>query len=261
MRGAEARSPYGGQGQVVYDDDDDHDQVVYLSNVSWEDYERIDALRGESPRPRLTYVEGTLELMTTGTPHASDKKKLARIFEAYLDHLGIFVEGVGSWTVHNKKKKLGAEADECYVFTTVPVGLSVKAPDLVIEVVYSSGSLDKLEVWRKLGAKEVWFWQRGEIAVFVRRGERFASARRSGLVPALDLELIVRCMHEKTQSAAVQRCVRRSRRSEADRRNGSPDCIRAARTSDRPDLLAVDQTAGGNSGCWAHKRRGDAALP
>ena len=183
---------------------DDHDQVVYLSNVSWEDYERIDALRGEGAIPRLTYVEGMLELMSPGTPHESDKKKLARIFEAYLEHLGIPAEGVGSWTVKNKKKKLGAEADECYVFTTSPVGPSVKAPDLVIEVIYSSGSIDKLEVWQKLGAKEVWFWRHGELAVFVRKGDAFASARRSALIPALDLELIVRCMHEKTQTAAVK---------------------------------------------------------
>jgi Uma2 family endonuclease len=192
-RAAEERLPYG-----------DHDQVVYLSNVSWQDYERIDALRGESSMPRLTYVEGMLELMSPGTSHESDKKKLARIVEAYLDHLGISAEGVGSWTVKNKKKKLGAEADECYVLTTAPVGPLVKAPDLVIEVVYSSGNLDKLEVWRKLGAKEVWLWQRGELAVFVRRGDGFRSARRSALVPALDLELVVRCMHEKTQTAAVQ---------------------------------------------------------
>jgi Uma2 family endonuclease len=193
IRAGEDRAPYG-----------DHDQVVYLSNVSWADYERIDALRDESSVPRLNYVDGMLELLSPGTPHASDKKKLARIFEAYLEHLGIPAEGVGSWTVKNKKKKLSAEADECYVLTAAPVGPSVKAPDLVIEVVYSSGTLDKLEVWRRLGAKEVWFWQRGELAVFVRKGDGFGPAQRSVLVPALDLELIVRCMHEKTQTAAVR---------------------------------------------------------
>jgi Uma2 family endonuclease len=201
VRALEPRLPDGDHEQVVHDD---RDQVVTLSNVSWEDYERIDALRGERSVPRLTYAEGVLELMSPGTPHESDKTKLARIFEAYLEHLGIPAEGVGSWTVKNKKKKLGAEADECYVFTTSPVGPSVKAPDLVIEVVYSSGNLDKLEVWRKLGAKEVWFWQRGELTVFVRRGDSFGSARRSVLVPAVDLALVVRCMHEKTQTRAVQ---------------------------------------------------------
>lgn len=181
-----------------------HDQVVSLSNVSWEDYERIDALRGDSATPRLTFVDGVLELMSPGTSHESDKKKLARIFEAYLECLEVAAEGVGSWTVKNRKRKLGAEADECYVFTAAPLKPSVKAPDLVIEVIYSSGSVDKLEVWRKLGAKEVWFWRRGKLDVFVRRGEALFSARRSALVPALDLDLIVRCMREETQTAAVK---------------------------------------------------------
>jgi Uma2 family endonuclease len=202
MRAAEARLLYG--SDAAFEAYQAHDQVVYLSNVSWADYERIDALRGESAVPRLTYVEGVLELMSPGTPHESDKTKLARIFEAYLDHLDIPAEGLGSWTVKNKRKKLGAEADECYVFTAVPVGASVKAPDLVIEVVHASGGLDKLEVWRKLGAKEVWFWWRGALDVFVRKGDAFAPARRSALVPAVDLELVGRCMHEPTQRAAVQ---------------------------------------------------------
>jgi Uma2 family endonuclease len=200
LRAAEARLPYGSDRVGR----DDRDQVVYLSNVSWEDYERIDALRRESSVPRLTYVEGVLELMSPGTPHESDKKMLARLFEAYLDHLGIPAEGVGSWTVKNKRKKLGAEADECYVFTTDAVGPSVKATDLVIEVVHSAGGVDKLEVWRKLGAKEVWFWRRGELEVFVRKGDVFGAARRSALVPTIDLDLVVRCMQAKTQTAAVQ---------------------------------------------------------
>jgi len=192
-RAAEPRLPYGV-----------HDQVVYLSGVSWADYERIDALRDESSVPRLTYVEGVLELMSPGTPHESDKKRLARLFEAYLEHIGVPVEGLGSWTVKDKKKKLGAEADECYVFTTEPVGPTVKAPDLVIEVVHSPGGIDKLDIWRKLGAREVWFWQDAKLDVFVLRRGVFVSARRSALVPAMDLELVVRCMAERTQTAAIR---------------------------------------------------------
>jgi Uma2 family endonuclease len=199
-RAAELHSMYGDRDPV----EPSYDQVVHLSSVSWEDYERIDALRGESSVPRLTYVDGVLELMSPGTVHESDKKKLARLFEAYIEYLGIPAEGIGSWTVKNKKKKLGAEPDECYVFTTAPIASSLKAPDLVIEVVYSSGNLDKLAVWRQLGAKEVWFWQRGELAVFVRRGDGFGPARHSALVPEIDLDLLVRCMREKTQTAAVR---------------------------------------------------------
>jgi hypothetical protein len=76
---------------------------------------------------------------------------------------------------------------------------------VVVEVVHTSGGLDKLDVWRGLGAKEVWFWSRpGKLDVHVRRGEGFELSPRSDLVRALDLDLLVRCTRERTQAAAVR---------------------------------------------------------
>jgi Uma2 family endonuclease len=181
------------------------DQRVYLHGVSWEDYRRIAALRGESAVPRLTYLEGVLELMSPGTKHEWDKKTLARLFEAYLELLGVEADGIGSWTVKRKKKKSGAEPDECYVFPPIPPLDELERPDLVIEVVYSSGGLDKLEVWRRLGAKEVWFWGRPRgLEIFVRRADGFERAERSAHVPGIDPALLARCMDEPTQGAAVK---------------------------------------------------------
>lgn len=181
------------------------DQRVFLHDVSWEDYKRIAALRGESAIPRLTYLDGVLELMSPGTKHQWDKTTLARLFEAYIEHLGVEADGIGSWTVKRKKKKSGAEPDECYVFAPIPDLDDLEQPDLVIEVISSSGGLDKLEVWRRLGAKEVWFWTRSRgLEIFVRRGDSFEGADRSALVPGIDPALLVRCMGESTQTAALK---------------------------------------------------------
>ncbi|MFO0608169.1 MAG: Uma2 family endonuclease, partial [Polyangiales bacterium] len=49
--------------------DDDLDQRVVLPGVSWAMYEALDTLRGERRTPRLTYLEGTLELMSPGRNH------------------------------------------------------------------------------------------------------------------------------------------------------------------------------------------------
>jgi Uma2 family endonuclease len=219
-RGTQAAEPRFTYDLAAQLERGEHDQAVYLTNVSWKDYQRIDELRREKAVPRLTYDDGVLELRSPGTPHELNKTTLARLFEVYVDHLGVPVEGLGSWTVKDKRKKLGAEADECYVFTTTRVGPEVKAPDLVIEVVFTSGGLDKLDVWRRLGAKEVWFWLRGELAVFVRRRGIFRPAEHSELVPAVDLELLARCMQEPTQTAAVQalRCALAKKRRKRARR-------------------------------------------
>lgn len=182
------------------------DQRVFLPNISWADYERIVAMRGESSVPRLTYLKGVLELMSPGRKHEGDKTKLARLLWAYFEHLGVDVEGIGSLTVKKQDAERGAEPDECFVFGPLPEDEDAfVAPDLVVEVVHASGGLDKLDVWAGLGAKEVWFWsRRGKLDVHVRRGERFEPAERSALVPALELDLLVRCMAERTQAAAVR---------------------------------------------------------
>ena len=54
---------------------------------------------------------------------------------------------VGSWTLKSKKHKRGAEPDECYIFGKK----KTNRPDLAIEVEWSSGGIDKLDVYRKLG--------------------------------------------------------------------------------------------------------------
>jgi Uma2 family endonuclease len=182
------------------------EQRVFLRDVSWADYERIAAVRGESTVPRLTYLRGVLELMSPGRKHEGDKTKLARLLWAYFEHLEVEVEGIGSLTVKKQEQERGAEPDECFVFGPVPDDEEAfVAPDLVVEVVQSSGGLDKLDVWWGLGAKEVWFWNRQrKLEVYVRGTAAFERADRSSLVPALELELVVRCMGERTQGDALR---------------------------------------------------------
>lgn len=182
---------------------DDVDQRVILHGVAWKDYEAVLAMRGESSAVRVTYLEGSLELMSPSTNHELDKTKLARLLEAYADELGIELEGYGSWTVKSKRKKRGAEADECYV-----VGAhdpeAIRAPQIAIEVVWTSGGLSKLDVWRKLGAEEVWFWVRGKLRIHLLRGEQYVEAARSERLAQIDPALLERCMQERTQTAAVR---------------------------------------------------------
>ena len=93
----------------------------------------------------------------------------------------------------------GAEADECYV-----LGIhKPKAPDLAIEVVWTDGGIDKLEVWRGLGVGEVWVWRKGRIEVHELGGDRYELAPKSRLLPGLDLGKVARLCTLQDQSAAV----------------------------------------------------------
>jgi Uma2 family endonuclease len=179
------------------------DHFVYLRGVSFREYEALLAMRGESSVPRITYLEGLLELMTPSRYHEHDKKRLARLLECWADELGLRLEGIGSWTLKNSREERGAEPDECYMIDRVPVSDDDR-PDIAIEVVWTSGGIDKLEVYRKLGVREVWFYERASLRFFGLHGESYAELPRSELLPDADPALFVRCMGEPSQTDALR---------------------------------------------------------
>jgi Uma2 family endonuclease len=163
------------------------DQRIVLGGLSWSDFESIVAMRGEDAAgPRVTYLKGTLELMSPSLDHEVIKKHLAAIVEAYLDHLGVRYRGVGSWLLKHASSEVGLEPDECYILHD----LHKSRPDLALEVVWTSGGIDKLEVYRRLGVPEVWYWTEHAIAFYV-LGECGYEARETSLcVPTFDKSVV-----------------------------------------------------------------------
>ncbi len=182
------------------------DHFVYL-HVTWDEYERLLAMRGEGSVPRITYLRGLVELMSPSRYHESDKKRFARLLEAWAEEAGVVLEGYGSWTLKSAREERGAEADECYTVGRVAAGDDDR-PDVAIEVVWTSGGIDKLEVHRKLGVREVWFYERGSLRFFildVESGEeKYRQAPSSELLPHAPWPLFLACMAEPDQTAAVR---------------------------------------------------------
>lgn len=176
------------------------DQRVVLRDVTWADYEALLTMRGERAVPRMVFVEGTLELMTPSRQHEIIKTTLARLLEAYAEELGIELEGYGSWTLKREDLERGLEADECY-----SVGSPARdVPDLAIEVVWTGGGLDKIDTYRRLGVREVWLWKSGRIDILTLRGDRYEATTHSGVLPSVDVALILEMVDRPTQSAAVR---------------------------------------------------------
>ena len=84
-------------------------------------------------------------------------------------------------------KTVGAEPDESYI---VGADQSKDRPDLVIEVIWTSGGIDKLTIYQRLGIDEIWIWIAGQIEVHSLRGRNYERAARSRCLPALDLDLM-----------------------------------------------------------------------
>jgi Uma2 family endonuclease len=177
------------------------DQRVTLHDVSWADFEVILQIRGDRAGVRVTYLNGVLELMTPSVDHEGIKTTIGRLLEAYAEEKGLPFNGFGSWTLKNARRARALEPDECYSLT---LGRPT-SPDLAIEVVWTSGGIDKLDVYRGLGVREVWFWREGLVEVWVLTGDRYVRQERSGLLPDLDLTELARHIDPENQTESVKR--------------------------------------------------------
>jgi len=190
------------------------DQRIALHCVSWKDFERFIAMRGERSVPRIAYLEGELELMSPSRIHEQIKSIIGRLVEAWAEEMELPLWPIGSWLVKQREKKSGIEPDECYVLGGRNDG---EVPDLAIEVVWTSGGLDKLEIYRRLRIHEVWFWKKGAISVHLLAPRGYVQAERSALLPALDLALLAKLL-EHDDLLEAKRRIRASARSSKRKR-------------------------------------------
>ncbi|MEQ9483679.1 MAG: Uma2 family endonuclease [Coleofasciculus sp. F4-SAH-05] len=69
-------------------------------------------------------------------------------------------------------------------------------PDLVIEVVVTSGDTNKLKRYQALGVPEVWFWQDGLFSLYRLRNNQYEKITRSEIaeLATLSIDLLTRCV-------------------------------------------------------------------
>lgn len=177
------------------------DQRVLLFNVPWSSYEAVMELRGDRPVPRVAYLQGALELMTPSRDHEGIKSYIGMLIEAYALEHDIDLSPYGSWTVRNAPKESGAEPDECYI---VGADQNKEVPDLTIEVQWTRGGIDKLEIYRRLGIAEVWIWTDDRIDIYLLRGEEYQRSAESACFPHLDVKHLASFLDFPTAMQAVR---------------------------------------------------------
>lgn len=131
------------------------------------------------------------------------KKRIAALLELYLLLTGFDFTPTGSMTLENESAGVKREADESY---KLAAGRS--RPDLAIEVVFSSGGINKLEAYKRLKIAEVWFWEDGVLEIYHLREEanqwRYEKIANSETVPGIDLELLLRCVNMANHVEAIK---------------------------------------------------------
>jgi Uma2 family endonuclease len=176
-----------------------------LEGVSWQQYEMLLAtLSNDFSNLRLSYLEGTLEIKTTSSEHEELKKIIGMLLEAYFQETRTRFHALGSATFRKAMKLRGLEPDECYCLEQ-----KKEFPDLAIEIVLTSGIVNKLEIYRGLGVTEIWQWQDGRFVIHHLRLEGYEQIEQieqieqSELLPNLDVHLLANYVNPAEQFDAV----------------------------------------------------------
>jgi Uma2 family endonuclease len=172
-----------------------------MYNVPWSAYEAQLALRGDAPVPRVAYLDGAMELMSPSRDHERLKSYIGCLIEAYALERGIDLSPYGAWTLRKAPRSSGLEPDECYI-----IGADQRAerPDLAIEVEWTSGGLDKLEIYSRLQVPEVWIWREDTLLVHVLRDGTYQRVEQSEQLPGIDLNALVAFLDAPTAMQAVR---------------------------------------------------------
>lgn len=139
-------------------------QRVVLKNISWQTFETILAETGEDRVSRLAYDQGTLEIMTPLLPHEHNNRLIHNLIVVLAEELNLNLKSVGSLTCKRPDRQQGAEPDSGFYIQNEPrvrdneqIDLAIDPPpDLVVEVDFSSSSIDRLPIYAEIGVPELW---------------------------------------------------------------------------------------------------------
>lgn len=178
--------------------DEAGEQRLVLRGLTFKDYVLLSDVLGHRPGLHLTYLRGTLEIMTTSPLHEHIKKLIARLVELHALLKGVRILGYGSATYRREEADRGLEPDECYCIDT-----KKDFPDLAIEVVVTAG-MNKLDVYAGLGVTEVWVYEDGRFTTYRLGTDGYEVQATSRFFPELDFAVLAEHVAMTDQDDAVR---------------------------------------------------------
>lgn len=174
-------------------------EPILISGLTWREFKAVEQLI-DRPGVRLSFLDRVLEIRKApGKKHETIKERIGSLVEIYLEFLGLDFTPTGSMTLESESEKVKREADESY-----ELGANRKCPDLVIEVIVTSGGIDKLEAYKRLKIPEVWFWLNDQLSFYSLENEGYETVSKSQLLPNLDVALLIRCINIENHAQALR---------------------------------------------------------
>ncbi len=175
------------------------DEPILIDGMSWREFKAVEQLL-DRPGIRLSFLDGVLEIRRMpGEKHETIKERIGSLLDLYLLQVGIDYQPTGSMTLESRSGLVKREADKSY-----KLGANREFPDLAVEVVVTSGGINKLEAYKRLKIPEVWFWENGRLRLYSLGDDGYAEVDRSCVLPDLDIVLLARCINMENHLQAMR---------------------------------------------------------
>ena len=175
------------------------DEPILIDGMSWREFKAVEQLLSR-PGIRLSFLDGVLEIRRRpGRKHQTVKHRISTLLDLYLEYAGIDFTPTGSMTLESETGMVKREADLSY-----ELGANRELPDLVVEVVVTSGGINKLEADKRLQIPEVWFWENGVFRLYSLGADGYTEVDGSFVLPELDIVLLLRCINIENHLQAMR---------------------------------------------------------
>jgi Uma2 family endonuclease len=186
-----------------------------LHDIDWDTYTRLLRAFERQPGFRLTYDQGTIEIMSPRWDHERPADLLGSFVVVLTEELDLPRIAGRSVTLRRRKKQRGLEADNCYWITSAgrlagktTLDLRVDPPpDLAIEIEVTRRVINRMAIYAALRVPEVWVSGRKGIRFQVLEGDGYVSRSESPTFAKLrpaDLTRFLRLVGEADDSAIVK---------------------------------------------------------
>jgi Uma2 family endonuclease len=189
--------------------------TLRTDDVSWDEYQRLLADRGDSSAVRIFYDRGRMEIMAPTSMHERLKSAVHRLVTVLGDELDIDTESLGSTTFRKQLRAVGAEPDDCFYVQSAGTVIGMERdldltldppPDLVVEIERTTSSLDKFPIYAALGVPEIWRVVEYTVRIYRLAGDRYEESAKSDAFPVLPATVLssflARAMREGERAAA-----------------------------------------------------------
>lgn len=188
------------------------EQRVVLNNISWQLFESLLSAMGENRASRLAYDRGTLEIMSPLMPHENTKRLIEKLIDILVLELKLNVKSVGSMTCKREDLDRGIEPDSGFYIQNESLMRRRREldltqdppPDLMLEVDFTSSSLDKEPIYHALGVPEIWRYAGGKLAIKRLQQDGYESLSYSPTFADLLLTEIPRFLKQSEEIGEVE---------------------------------------------------------